>query len=349
MTVSAHRDEAHPDGHCPGQIRGGRGLRHAVRPGRGRPGQRRGRARLGGAGVPARRDGRQAGRHRRPAATGLGAAGPGGLPGGAPPGGAGRGPGGGHRPGPGHRHRHRLHRVHGAARAARRHPAVPAARPGRPPARLRQAVEAPRRPAAGGPDQRAGARARRAVDRPVRRQDLRRVAVRQGAATARRGPGDLRPGRALDRGGRLDHLAALRHRDPQRLHRRVQGHLPGRPLPVAGLPGRAEPAVRQLRRGQAGPPGRPARRAGRRADRRGGRLDRPAGRHRGRGGQRGRARHPARGQRHRARPDGGHHGHLDLSRDERRHAGRGARHVRGGGRRHRGRRVRLRGRAERCR
>ena len=40
--------------------------------------------------------------------------------------------------------------------------------------------------------------------------------------------------RALDRGGRLDHLAAVRHRDPQRLHRRVQGHLPGRPLPVRG-------------------------------------------------------------------------------------------------------------------
>ena len=35
----------------------------------------------------------------------------------------------------------------------------------RPPARLAQAVEAPRGPAAGGPDQRAGPRARRAVDR----------------------------------------------------------------------------------------------------------------------------------------------------------------------------------------
>ena len=112
----------------------------------------------------------------------------------------------------------------------------------------------------------------------------------------------------------------VRHRDPQRLHRRVQGHLPGRALPVAGLPGRAEPAVRRLRRGQAGPPGQPARRPGRLADRRGGRLDRPAGRHRGRGGQRGRARHPARRQRHRARPDGGHHGHVNLSRDERQHA-----------------------------
>ena len=38
-----------------------------------------------------------------------------------------------------------------------------------PPARVREAVEAPRRPAAGRPDQRAGPRARRAVDRPVRR------------------------------------------------------------------------------------------------------------------------------------------------------------------------------------
>ena len=93
------------------------------------------------------------------------------------------------------------------------------------------------------------------------------------------------------------------------------GHYPSRDY-LAAL----NPRVRRLRRGQARPSGQPARHPGRLADRRGGRLDRPAGRHRGRGGQRGRARHPARRRRHRTRPDGGHHGHVNLSRDERQHA-----------------------------
>ena len=39
---------------------------------------------------------------------------------------------------------------------------------------------------------------------------------------------------AVDRGGRLDHLAADRDRDPQRLHRRLQGDLPGRAATRAG-------------------------------------------------------------------------------------------------------------------
>ena len=154
----------------------------------------------------------------------------------------------GHRPGPGDRHRHRLHRVHLHAGAGRRHAAVPAARAGRAPARLPQAVEAPRRPAARGPDQRGRARAGREVDQPLRRQDLLGVAVRQGAAAAGRGPRDVPARRPLDRGRRLDHLAAVRRRDQERVHRRVQGHLPGRQLPVAGVPGRAGPAVRRLRR-----------------------------------------------------------------------------------------------------
>ena len=37
----------------------------------------------------------------------------------------------------------------------------------------------------------------------------------------------------LGRGRRLDRLAAVRRRDAQRLHRRLQGDPPGRPLPVA--------------------------------------------------------------------------------------------------------------------
>ena len=69
---------------------------------------------------------------------------------------------------------------------------------------------------------------------PVRREDLRRVAVRQGVCSCwRRTRRSTHRARALDRGGRLDRLAAVRGRDPQRLHRRLQGHLPGRPVPVA--------------------------------------------------------------------------------------------------------------------
>ena len=58
-------------------------------------------------------------------------------------------------PAAGHRHRHRLHRVHGAAGARRRHAAVRAAEFADRPHAYAEAVEAPRRPAAGRPDQRA--------------------------------------------------------------------------------------------------------------------------------------------------------------------------------------------------
>ena len=95
------------------------------------------------------------------------------------------------RPGRRDRHRHRLHRLHGAAGARRRHAAVRAARARRPPARLRQALEAPRGAAPRRSDQRPRRRARRAVAAPLRRQDLVRVGVRQGAAAPRGGPRDL--------------------------------------------------------------------------------------------------------------------------------------------------------------
>ena len=39
-----------------------------------------------------------------------------------------------------------------------------------------------------------------------------------------------------------------RDRDQERVHGRVQGHLPGRQLPVARVPGRARPALRRFRR-----------------------------------------------------------------------------------------------------
>ena len=297
---------------------------------------------------------RIAGRARR-AAAGLGAAGPGRLHRRAGRRRPGRGQGRGHRPGPGDRHRHRLHRVHLHAGARRRHAAVPAARPGRAPARLPQAVEASRGPAARGPDQRRRARAGREVDQPLRRQDLLGVAVRQGAAAARRGSRAVPARRPVDRGRRLDHLAAVRDRDQERVHGRVQGHLPGRQLPVPGVPGRAGPALRRLRRRQARPSDLAARRPGRRPDPGRGHADRAACRYRGGHRERGRARHRARGRPGRGGQDGGDHGHLDVPRHERaaeherRRAGRGARHVRGGRRRHRRRAVGLRGGAERGR
>ena len=108
-----------------------------------------------------------------------------------------------------------------------------------------------------------------------------------------------------------------------------------------------DPRFASFAAGQARPPGLPAGRPGRRADRGRGRADRPARGDRGGHRQRGRARHRARGRPGRAGQDGGDHGHLDLPRDERRRAGRGARHVRGGRRRHRGRAVGVRGGAER--
>ena len=208
------------------------------------------------------------------ATAGLGAAGARRLrrraaPRGAEGGRRGRHPGGGR-----DRHRHRLHRLHGAADARRRHAAVRAAGPGRPSARVREAVAPPRRPAAGRPDQRAGPRARRAVDRPLRRQDLVGMGVRQGAAGARGGPGGLRPDRALGRGRRLDRLAAHRRLPAQRLQQRLQGDLPGRRVPVAGVSRGPEPRLRGFRRRQGRAADRPAGGARRFADGRGGGVDR---------------------------------------------------------------------------
>ena len=54
------------------------------------------------------------------------------------------------------------------------------------------------------------ARARRAVARALRRQDLLRVVLREVAADPARGAGGLRPRRPADRGGRLGRLAADR-------------------------------------------------------------------------------------------------------------------------------------------
>ena len=81
----------------------------------------------------------------------------------------------------------------------------------------------------------------------VRRPDLVGVGVRKGAPDPRGGPGDLRGDRPLDRSGGLDRLAALRRRDTQRLHRRLQGDLPGWPLSLRGVSRGPQPGLRRLR------------------------------------------------------------------------------------------------------
>ena len=104
-------------------------------------------------------------------------------------------------------------------------------------------------------------RARRAVAGAVRRPDLRRVGVRQGAAGARGGPGGLR--RARTAGSRRptgSSGSCAGSYVAQRLHRRLQGHLPGRRATRrADYLAALEPGVRRLRRRQARPPDRPAR------------------------------------------------------------------------------------------
>ena len=78
--------------------------------------------------------------------------------------------------------------------------------------------------------------------RPLRRQDLVRVVLRQGAADPRRGARGLRRGGPPHRGGRLGRLAADRRRDAQRLHGRLQGDVvEARRLPGRGVLRRARP------------------------------------------------------------------------------------------------------------
>ena len=87
--------------------------------------------------------------------------------------------------------------------------------------------------------------------------------------------------RTLDRGRRLDRLATHRSRIPQRLHRRLQGDLPGRLLPLRRVPAGPGPALRRLPGHPPGAPRRPGRpRLPRRRPERAGRaVDRPARRH----------------------------------------------------------------------
>ena len=114
-------------------------------------------------------------------------------------------------PASGHRHRHRLHGLHRAAGARRRDAAVRAAGVRRPAARLREALEAPRRPAARRPHQRA--RARAAASRGSRGTAASSPASGSSprACSCSRRTRDLRAHGPLGRGGRLDRVAAVRH------------------------------------------------------------------------------------------------------------------------------------------
>ena len=106
-----------------------------------------------------------------------------------------------------------------------------------------------------------------AMARPLRRQDLVRVVLLEGAPDPRRGARGLRGGRPAHRGGRLGRLAAHRRRDPQRLHGRLQGDVvEARRLPDAERTSRAldprfadvvddEDAARRPAAGRARPAG----------------------------------------------------------------------------------------------
>ena len=244
-----------PDGRRPRH--GRRRLRHAVRSRRRRPGQRRRRARLGRAAStrtpcstgrcpPTRRPRRPLGpdwalqvpadyvevlRDRRP---------------------RGPAPTPGVDPAAGDRHRHRLHRLHDAADDRRRHPAVRAARAtptGRTPTSSCGSTTPPSRRPTG------------STSSPRKR----------GESWLPRYGGLISSEWEFAKGLQLleedpEIYAAMEHWveaadwivwqlsrrvRPQRLHRRLQGHLPGRHLPDAGLPRRAQPRLRRLRRRQA--------------------------------------------------------------------------------------------------
>ena len=184
---------------------------------------------------------------------------------------------------------------------------------------------------------------------PVRRPDLQRMGVRQGAAAAARGPRGLRGGRAVGRGGRLDRVAA---------HRRRRAATPCTAgykgiLQDGGLPGAGSSWPRCTRTSrtsprQAGASAGPARRAAPgRLTCRGGRTGPACRRASPSPSATSTPMSPRRGAGARPRSHARHHGHVDLPRHERRRAGRSARHVRRGRTADRAGAVGLRGRAER--
>ena len=251
----------------------------------------------------------------RRAAAGLGAAGAQRLRRRAQDRRPGRRPGRRHRPAAGRRGRHRLHGLHDPARCS------PTARPcascrSTPTARTPTSSSGsttPRKPHADRINELAHRRGEPWISRYGGLISS-EWEFAKGLAAPGGGPGDLPPDGSFRRGGRLDRLAADRPVRPQRVHRRLQGDLPGRPIPDRDFLGSLNPdfagfAEDKLAHeiGQLGD-------VGRRAHRRGRRVDRPARGHRGRRRQRRRPRHRTRGPGDRARPDGRDHGHVDVSR-----------------------------------
>ena len=119
----------------------------------------------------------------------------------------------------------------------------------------------------------------------------------------------------------------------QRLHRRLQGHLPGRRLPDARSSSpRSTPTSPTSSRQARHPIGQLGDRAGALTAEAAGWTGLPEGIAVAVGNVDAHVTAPAAG--HRAGPDGRDHGHLDLPRDERRRRCRGARHVRRRRRRH---------------
>ena len=282
--------------------------------------RRRHRAGHRGARVPPRgpRAAPRGQRSLRPGpAAGLGAAGPPRLRRGAAAGGAGGGPRQRHRPRRRDRHRHRLHGVHRAARARRRHAAVRAARVRRPSARLRQALEAPRRAAPRRSDQRAGRRAGRAV-----------AGARTAGGSPRSGssPRGCSSSRRTRRStGAPEHwveaadwivwqLTGVYVRNACTAGYKAiyqDGSYPSAEFLAALNPDFAGFVADKVER--------PIAQLGERvgvADRHRCRVDRAARRDRRVRRERRRPRQRARRQRHRARPDGGDHGHVDVPHHE---------------------------------
>ena len=239
-----------------GAVRRRRRLRHALRARRGRARRGRRGARLGGPRVRARAS--SSARCRRPASgcrRDWALQDPEDYVDVLRDGGArGRRRGGRRRPSDGRRDRDRLHRLDPAAGARRRHAAVRASTSfARPPARLPEAVEAPRRPGAGRPHQRrsppsAASRGWRATagGSPRSGSSPRRCRC------SRRTP---RSTSAMDRwieARRLDRLAALRAtRRATRAPRATRASARTARYPSARLPRGARRALRRLRRGQA--------------------------------------------------------------------------------------------------